>query len=102
MDGMPARVSVASLIALTNLFSTLVYSTRKMAVKIPIGDANKIERTTVKSVVTMAGPIERFSVEYLRDSMLGLKDMAPFTTTNKTIKTRTPRVIAEKSLVVIL
>lgn len=102
MEGMPARVSVASLIALTNLFSTLVYSTRNMAVKIPIGDANKIERTTVKSVVTMAGPMERFSVEYLRDSMLGLNDKTPFTTTNKTIKTRTPRVIAENSLVVIL
>ena len=59
---MPARVSVASLIAFTSLFSTSVYSTKNIAVKIPIGDANKIARTTVRRVVIIAGPMDTFSV----------------------------------------
>ena len=56
IDGIPAKLSVANLIAFT-IFPFLAYSCKYIADKIPIGVAITIERKTVYTVVTIIGSI---------------------------------------------
>ena len=56
IDGIPAKLSVANLIAFTNL-PFLAYSCKYIADKIPIGVAIAIESITVYNVVTIIGSI---------------------------------------------
>ena len=56
IDGIPAKLSVANLIAFTT-FPFLAYSCKYIADKIPIGVAIAIESITVYTVVTIIGSI---------------------------------------------
>ena len=56
IDGIPAKLSVANLIAFT-IFPFLAYSCKYIADKIPIGVAIAIESKTVYTVVTIIGSI---------------------------------------------